>query len=74
MCQSRYARPNVDRNAPKLVTHDFALAGVQSRSNLDPKRANVVGNGARATDGARRSVKCCEEAIACGVNLAATMS
>src|SRR5262245_7181402 len=28
ICKSSHTRPNVDGNAPELITHDFAFAGV----------------------------------------------
>ena len=71
-CQSRYARSDVDGDAPELVAHDFALAGMQAGSHLDPERVDIVRNGAGTADGASGPVECRQKPVACGVNFTAT--
>src|SRR5262245_31572314 len=64
ICKRSHTRPNVDGNAPELIAHDFAFAGVQTGSHIDPERAHIVRNSAGAAHGAGRTVERRQKAIA----------
>ena len=54
----------MDCNPANIFIGDFTLTSVQSRTDFDAERSNLVGNRASAADPARWSVKCGQNAIA----------
>src|SRR6185369_16281499 len=57
-------------NSAKLVPHDFALAGMEARPDLESERPYVVRDGAGAAHCAGRAVERGEKAIPGGIDLA----
>jgi hypothetical protein len=67
--KSGKSRSDVDGEARQLLTVAFALACMQTRSNLKTLVASDLDDPPRARDRACRSIKRCEEAIADSVDL-----
>src|SRR5215510_11322936 len=61
------------RNANNIVSDEFALAGMQTATDLQLERAHRIANCAGATHGPRRPVERSKETIACGVDLASAI-
>src|SRR5262249_34011525 len=64
------ARADVDGDAPDVVAHAHALAGVHARAHLEAERADGISNGEPAADASRRAVEEGQEAVAGGRDLA----
>jgi hypothetical protein len=56
-------------DAANIVAADFALAGVQARTNFDTQRPDVVGNGACTTYASCGAVKRGKDTVAGGLDL-----
>ena len=67
-CQRGDSRSDVYGNSAKLVAHDFALAGMEARSDLESERPYVVRDG--AAHRASRAVERGQKAIPGGIDLA----
>lgn len=62
----------MDRDAADIVAHQFAFAGVHSRTHFNPELSDRERNGKRAADCSCRAVECCEKTVAGSVGFLAT--
>jgi hypothetical protein len=62
----------VDGEPSEVVASDLALAGVESDTDFDSQVACGFADGLGAANGPRRTVKGCDKAVACSVDLVAT--
>src|SRR5436190_10247426 len=67
--QGGYACPDVDRDAPDLVSHELDLPRVDPCPNLQPDRVDRVDDRPGATDRTGRAVEGRQEPVARGVDL-----
>jgi hypothetical protein len=58
------ASADMDGYAADIISDLFAFSGTEPRANFEPKRPDVVGDRARATDRSRRTVERDQESIA----------
>src|SRR5688572_15660093 len=71
--QSGHARANVDGDPTQLGANHFALAGVDTGTNVEAKPSDALGHGARSADRTRRTVEGRQEAVTGGVDLASAI-
>src|SRR5215217_8751114 len=69
-----HARSDVHGYAADVVPGQLALAGVQSRPQLEPERAHPVAQVGSAADRAARPVESRQEAVAEGLHLAPSVA
>ena len=69
--ERRDARADVNGNPTDIVVDHFAFAGMEPSTDFDPKRPDLLGNGAGAADAARRSVEGGKNAVAGRLDLMA---
>src|SRR5213076_154745 len=65
---------DVDGDPAHVVSGELDLAGVHARADLDLEVLDGIRDRSRATDGSRRPVEGCKEAIARDVDLAASVA
>src|SRR4029077_15867088 len=63
-----------DRDAGDVIALQIDLAGVEARTDLDPERADLLGDRPRAVHAARRAFERREEPIAHRLHLATAMA